>query len=178
MGLRSDLKQDSVPVCKCICVHVWERSPYYSLFICCVFPSTVDFDCITSPKSRHFAQVSNPLYTNTETPHPSALPSPPLIPDRQLSLSLMFGRRRRAWCRRQAGHWWRLAPPYEGLYHQYYFFFFFSFHHSWVTCMFLTSADSDECQLVSVCSFSLKFYLFWFHILFHRHSHIDKGISF
>lgn len=129
MGLKSYLKQDGVPVCTsvCVCVYMWVRMPkaLYPFFICCVFPFTVNFDRITSPKSRHFAQVSNPLYTNTEkTPQP--------FPDRQgdrgeLFLSLMFGRRRRAWCRRQAVHWWRLAPPYEGLYHQYYYFFFFFF---------------------------------------------------
>ena len=130
--------------------------------MCCVFPSTVDFDCITSPKSRHFAQVSDPLYTNTETPPPPL--SPPLIPDRQLSLSLMFGRRRRAWCRRQAGHWWRLAPPYEGLYHQYYFLFFF------LLPPLLSSLHvSDKCWLrwvpASICV------LFQFEVLFISVSH-------
>lgn len=41
---------------------------------------------------------------------------------------------------------------------------------------FFLIADSDEFQLVSMCFQLVKFYLFWFHVLFHRHSHIDKGI--
>ena len=80
MGLRLDLNSDSVPGCTSVCVFTCEREcrSLYTLLICCVSPSTVNFDCVTSPKSRHFAQVSNPLYTNTENPtNPS--PSPSLI---------------------------------------------------------------------------------------------------
>lgn len=164
----------------CVCVYMWVRMPkaLYPFFICCVFPFTVNFDRITSPKSRHFARVSNPLYTNTEkTPQP--------FPDRQgdrgeLFLSLMFGRRRRAWCRRQAVHWWRLAPPYEGLYHQYYYFFFFFFPPSTspeLPACFLTSADFDEFQLVSVCSFSFEvLFILVSHFVSQAFSHRQRDL--
>lgn len=130
--------------------------------IYCVFPSTVMFDCKVSPKSSYFSQVSKSVHSSTEKPsQPVPYRQALCCGRRELSLSLMFGRRRRAWCRSQAGHWWRLAPPFEGLYHQYSYFFFSSFHLFWFTCMSLRSADSDEFKLVCMCSFSLKIYFYF-----------------
>ena len=87
------------------------------LFVVCFHPLLI---LMASPKSGPFAQVSSPVHTNTKNPPPPPSEISPSLISRALccgrgerSLSLMFGGRRRAWCRRQAGHWWRLAPPHD-----------------------------------------------------------------
>lgn len=77
--VRSKIKQCAcwgvcMYVCLCVCMCAYQS--LYTLFICCVFPSAVNFYCITSPNSRHFARVSNPLYTSTGNPRQP-------FPDRQ-----------------------------------------------------------------------------------------------
>lgn len=108
---------------------MWERmpKPLYPIYLLCFHPLLILI--VIHLPSQGTLPKSAVLCILTQRTPPSSTPSPSLIGRAlccgrgELSLSLMFGRRRRAWCRRQAGHWWRLAPPYEGLYHQYYYFF-------------------------------------------------------
>lgn len=59
----------------CVRESLWGNSRTFKPHLFVVFPSTVKFKCF--PKSRPFDQVSNPLYTNTESPPPAP---PPALP--------------------------------------------------------------------------------------------------